>query len=265
MTNKDKLRQTLSVVLATFNEENNLTECLDSIKDIADEIIMVDGSSKDKTVEIAKKFGARVKVTTNKPIFHINKQMAIDMATSDWILQLDADERVSPELKQEILSTINDTQLTFKGYWLPRKNWFLGRFLMKGGQYPDYTLRLYKRGKGRLPQKDVHEQAEVEGEIGYLKESFLHYPYKSFDEYLIKWSRYTSLLATQIKDSLKNKSTMGKCLYALGYVFIKPVHWFVISYIRHKGFMDLWPGFVFSLFSSLRFPVSYIKFIVHSS
>ncbi len=255
------MRKTLSVVLAVYNEENNLVACLDSIKDVADEIVVVDGSSKDKTVDIAKKFGAKVKVTTNKPIFHINKQMAIDMATCDWVLQLDADERVSEELKKEIKSAISHQPSVVNGYWIPRKNWFLGRFLVKGGQYPDYTLRLYKRGKGRLPQKDVHEQAEVEGEIGYLKESLLHYPYKSFDEYLIKWGRYTSLLATQIKDSLKNKSTIEKCLYALGYIFIKPVHWFVISYIRHKGFMDLWPGLVFSLFSSLRFPVSYIKYL----
>lgn len=260
-------KQTISVVLATYNEEENIAACLNSIKDIADEIVVVDGSSKDKTVEIAKKFGAKVKITTNKPIFHINKQMAIDMATRDWVLQLDADERVTPELANEIKeilshkSYILSPKSDINGYWLPRKNWFLGRFLSKGGQYPDYTLRLYKKGKGRLPQRDVHEQAEVEGEIGYLKESLLHYPYKSFDEYLIKWSRYTSLLATQIKDSLKNKSTISKCLYALGYIFIKPVHWFVISYIRHKGFMDLWPGFVFSLFSSLRFPVAYVKYL----
>src|SRR3989344_2002590 len=130
-----------------------------SVKELADEICIVDGGSIDKTVEIAKKYNAIIKISDNPQVFHINKQKAIDMATSDWILQLDADERVTPQLKQEILSTINDTQLTFKGYWLPRKNWFLGRFLMKGGQYPDYTLRLYKRGKGRLPQKDVHEQA----------------------------------------------------------------------------------------------------------
>ncbi len=95
-------KPTISVVLATYNEEENIAACLDSIKDIADEIVVVDGSSKDKTVEIAKKFGAKVKITTNKPIFHINKQMAIDMATKDWVLQLDADERVTPSLCDDI-------------------------------------------------------------------------------------------------------------------------------------------------------------------
>ena len=131
------MRKTLSVVLAVFNEEKNLAACLESFKDIADEIVVVDGTSTDKTVEIAKKFGARVKVTTNKPNFHINKQMAIDMAKSDWILQMDADEHVSEEMKKEIRDILENDSKEYNGYWMPRKNWFLGRFLLKGGQYPD--------------------------------------------------------------------------------------------------------------------------------
>ncbi len=259
------MRKTLSVVLATYNEEKNLSDCLLSVKDIADEIAIVDGSSKDKTVEIAKKFGVKVKITTNKPIFHINKQMAIDMATKDWILQLDADERVSEELKKEIKSRISHQPSVVNGYWLPRENWFLGRFLLKGGQYPDYTLRLYKKGKGRLPQKDVHEQAVIDGEVGYLKNPLLHYPYENFYSYLTKWNRYNDLLATQIKEEVKNKNLFSKIFSAINYLIIKPLYWFIITYIRHKGFMDLWPGFVFSLFSSLRFPVAYAKYIIHNT
>lgn len=253
-------KQTISVVLATYNEEKNLRKCLDSVKDWTDEIVIVDGTSKDKTVEIAKEFKAKIKITTNKPIFHINKQMAIDMAVCDWILQLDADEVVSESLKNEIKSIIykNDE---INGYWIPRKNWFLGRFLAKGGQYPDYTLRLYREGKGRLPQKDVHEQAEVQGGIGYLKEPLLHYPYKNFSEYFHKWNRYTNLIATQIRDEMRSKNVINKFFYGFIYLFIKPTHWFIITYIRHKGFVDGWSGFVFSLFSSLRFPVSYVKYL----
>lgn len=253
-------KKTLSVVLATFNEEENLNKCLSSIKDFADEIVIVDGSSKDKTLEIAEKFKAKIRVTSNKPIFHINKQMAIDMATSDWILQLDADEVVSESLSKEILDTIQK-KTDINGYWIPRKNWFLGRFLMKGGQYPDYTLRLYKKGKGKLPQKDVHEQAVVEGKTGYLKEALLHYPYKNFNEYFKKWERYTGFIAGQIKAEQNKKNIVGKIFYALVYLIIKPSHWFLITYVRHKGFLDLWSGFVFSFFSALRFPVSYIKYL----
>ena len=252
-------KQELSVVLATFNEEKNLSGLLDSVKDLADEVIVVDGTSTDRTVEIARSYRAKVIVTENLPNFHINKQRAIDLATKDWILQLDADERVSPELAQEIAEKIRNS---VNGYWIPRKNWFLGKFLMKGGQYPDYTLRLYRNGKGRLPQKDVHEQAIVEGKTGYLKNALLHYPYENFSSYLTKWNKYNDLFAVQIRENLKDKNFFVKIFYAIVYLFIKPAHWFLTTYIRHKGFMDLWPGFVFSLFSALRFPVSYIKYLV---
>ena len=254
-------RKTLSVVLATYNEEKNLPSCLDSVKDLADEIIIVDGSSTDKTVEIAKKYGAIVKVTTNKPNFHINKQMAIDMASKDWILQLDGDEHISPEQKVEIKEILEKDSKEFNGYWMPRKNWFLGRFLMKGGQYPDYTLRFYRKGKGRLPQKDVHEQAEVEGKVGYLKSALLHYPYKDFGHYLNKWNRYNILFAEQIREEQSKKNIFQKIFYAFGYLVAKPGHWLLTTFIRHKGFVDGWQGFTFSLFSALRFPVSYIKYL----
>lgn len=260
--------QQVSVVLATFNEEKNLAACLDSVKDLADEIVVVDGSSTDKTIEIAKKYGAKILVVENLPNFHINKQKAIDLATKDWILQLDADERLTPELQREIKDKIENWKLgngnSVNGYWVARKNWFLGRFLMKGGQYPDYTLRLYRRGKGHLPQVHVHEQAEVEGRVEYLKHALLHYPYRSFLAYLIKWNRYNDLLAAQIKENLKGKSLFVEIFYVVGYLIIKPVHWFLTTYIRHKGFMDWWPGFVFSFFSALRFPVSYLRYIMNN-
>jgi len=248
-------KQTISVVLATYNEEKNLPDCLESVKDFADEIVIVDGQSFDKTVEIAKKYNAKIKITTNKPIFHINKQMAIDMASSDWILQLDADERISEELKKEILSAVNTTSLN--GYWIPRKNWFLGRFLTKGGQYPDYTLRLYRKGKGRLPQKSVHEQAEVSGTIGFLKNPLIHIADPSFSRYIKRWGRYTNLIAAELKE----KNIGYNPIFAIKYILILPIWWFLLTYIRHKGFVDSWQGFVFSFFSSLRFPAAYLKYI----
>lgn len=246
---------TLSVVLATFNEEKNLPSCLDAIKDIADEIIIVDGGSKDNTVNIAKQYNARVLVTDNPQVFHINKQKAIDMAAKDWILQLDADEIVTEDLKKEIVKKMH--RLDADGYWIPRKNYFLGRYLTKGGQYPDYTIRLYKRGKGRLPQKTVHEQAVVDGKVGYLKNALLHNADPTFKRYLMRFDRYTDLIATQLQEK-KNKNP----LLPIEYLFAQPSWWFLSTYIRHKGFMDSWQGFFFSFFSSLRFPVSYIKFLI---
>ncbi|MDP3988191.1 MAG: glycosyltransferase family 2 protein [Candidatus Levybacteria bacterium] len=245
----------LSVVLATFNEEKNLPQCLESVQGLADEIVVVDGSSKDKTAEIAKKFGAKVYVTDNPPIFHTNKQKAIDKATGNWILQLDADERVTPTLCDEIKSQINKNDIN--GYWIPRKNWFLGRFLMKGGVYPDYTLRLYKRGKGWLPQKSVHEQAVVEGKVGYLKNPLIHIADLTFSRYLLRFGRYTDL----IRDELKEKKIGYNPVMGIKYLIILPFWWFLFTYVRCKGFMDSWQGLIFSFFSSLRFPVSYIKYI----
>lgn len=257
--NKDK-KQELSVALATFNEEQNLPALLDSVRSLADEIVVVDGSSMDRTAEIARRYKAKVIVVENLPNFHINKQKAIDLTTKDWVLQLDADERVPEELVNEIKQKITSNS-SVNGYWMPRKNWFLGRFLMKGGQYPDYMLRLYRKGKGYLPQVHIHEQAKVVGQVGYLRHSLLHYPYRNFKVYLLKWNRYNDLLATQIKENLKSKNYFAKIAYGVGYSIIKPAHWFLTTYIRHKGFMDLWPGFVFSFFSALRFPVSYFKYL----
>lgn len=252
----------ISVAIAVYNEEDCIGRCLDSVSGWCSEIIVVDGKSSDRTAEIVKRKGIKVFSTINRENFHINKNIAIDRCTGDWILQLDADEVVSPELRKEIISTIN-SQLTtnnrqpINGYWIPRKNYFLGKFLTKGGQYPDYTLRLYKRGKGRLPEKSVHEQAQVSGETGYLTSPLLHYSYPDFQHYLEHFDKYTTIFAHE----LANENT-GINLFALvSYMFIKPVHWFLLTSIRHKGFMDGTAGLVFSFFSALRFPVSYIKYL----
>ncbi len=244
----------ISVAVATFNEEQNIGKCLESVVDWVDEIVVVDGSSSDDTVGIAKKYKAKVILSDNPPIFHINKQKAIDACSGKWILQLDADEVVTIDLKEEILEVVNNQLIN--GYWIPRKNYFLGRFLHKGGQYPDYTLRLYRRGKGKLPCKDVHEQAIVEGNTAYLKNPLLHYPYPTFGDYLEHYKRYTTLISRQYKE----KKIPKNIIYALYYIKIKPIHWFLLSYFRHKGILDGFPGFIFSFFSSLRFAVSYIKY-----
>jgi len=245
----------LSVVLATFNEEKNLSDCLDSVKLLADEIVVVDGTSKDKTRVIAKSFGARVYKVPNVPIFHKNKQLAVDKAKGKWILQLDADERLTPELKKEIQQVIKTKKPAFTGYYLPRKNWFLTRFLTKGGQYPDHVIRLFLKGKGHFPCITVHEQIEINGSVGYLKHPLTHLSDTSFNRYLTRFNRYTSLDA----QALKQQGRKATFTLAIKYFIIKPLSWFFSTFIRHKGFVDGLPGFIFSLMSSLRFPVIYLK------
>ena len=279
----------LSVVLAVYNEEKNLEACLASVKDITDDIVIVDGSSTDNSVEIAKKFGARVVVTDNPPIFHINKQKAIDLAKHEWILQLDADERVSPELAREMqsMTVMSDQEIEqyqkrlpnrklflrhqellekrdgnigtqhgqYAAFFLPRLNYFLGHYIRYGGVYPDGVIRLIRKGKAYLPCKSVHEQMVVDGRVGWLQHDLYHFDSPTFKRYLQRNNRYTDLLATELQkqDANKNPLTPVKQLVLL------PTWWFALTYLRHKGFKDGWPGFVFSFFSSLRFPISYVK------
>lgn len=253
------MKTTLTVALAVYNEESNITHCLEAVKDIADQIVVVDGHSTDNTVSLAKKFSnTKIISTTNKPIFHINKQMAIDAATSDWILQLDADEVVSPELATEIkkLLTKSFTEVKEAGFWIKRKNFFLGRFLTKGGAYPDSTIRLYKKGLGRLPCLSVHEQAQIDGPVGILKNDLLHYADPSFSRYLLRNNRYTTLIAQELKDQ---KIPLNIFSF-LNYFILKPIYWFLLAYFRHRGYVDGFAGFVFAWYSSLRFPISYIKY-----
>ncbi len=250
----------ISVVLATYNEEKNIRRCLEAVNDWTDEIIVVDGSSTDQTRDIAQQLGTRVIKTTNKPNFHINKQMAMDEAEGDLILQLDADEVVDQDLKQFILDLHQQLQqdpeqVSHSAWYLKRKNLLMGRWLKKGGQYPDPVIRLYLKGKAILPQEDVHEQMEVEGSVGWAKGHLLHYANPTFNDYWRKFNTYTSFKAQQLqKQGLKLGLFNG-----LNYLIIKPIGTFLKLYLRHKGFVDGFPGFVFALFSGLHHHVAYLK------
>lgn len=249
----------LSITLATYNEENNIKRFLDFFTGMADEIVLIDGQSTDKTIEIAKKYkDVKIISSKNKPMFHINKQKGIDTCKGNWILQMDADELLTPELKKEILEITSKKpeEVKFDGFWIKRKNYFLGAFLKKGGVYPDPTIRLYKNGKGHLPCKDVHEQAVIDGEIGWLKHDMEHYADPSFSRYLLRANRYTTLLASQLKEQ---KVPLNYFSF-LNYYFFKPIHWFLLTYFRHRGYVDGFRGFVFSFFSALRFPIAYTKY-----
>lgn len=256
----------LSLCIATYNEEKNIHYPLDSAYELVDEVIIVDGGSSDKTIEKAQSYGKKVKVfiEKNPAMFHINKQKALEKAKGEWILQLDADEALSDELKKEIKKVISDQWLVVSkepitnhqspiAFHVPRKNFFFSRFLTKGGQYPDYTIRLYKNSTARFPCKSVHENVEIKGEIGYLKNPILHYADPDFSRYLKRWDRYTSLEADMLLKEVKSPWMF------FDYFFFKPLVWFLMTYFRHKGFMDGFPGFVFALFSSIRFWAVYIK------
>ena len=247
----------LSVVLAVHNESAMLAKCLKAVEDLWDELVIVDGESTDDTVKIAKSFGARVISTTNKPNFHINKQMAIDAAKFELVFQLDADE-ITDALLHEFLAKLkaqDPTQASFSGWWVRRRNWFLGQFMRKGGQYPDPVIRIFRHGKGHLPQKDVHEQIAIDGDVGWADGHLLHYSNPTFADYLRKWNAYTSLTAQH----LQRQGKLPSLPMFLEYCLWKPVATTVSLWILHKGFMDGWSGFFFALWSGLHHLVAYLK------
>jgi len=253
----EKNKVTLSVALATYNEEDVLAKCLESIASWVDEIVIVDGGSKDKTVEIAQRYKAKVISTDNPPIFHINKQKAVDACKKDWILQLDADEIISTPLKEEILVSIDDDTKPYIGYYIPRKNFFLGIWMKKGGQYPDYVIRLFERGKGKFPSRSVHEQVTISGDVGYLKNPLLHYPYETFSEYWEKALRYSKLVARELAKQRAPKNIIT----AFSFFIVKPLYTFMNLFIRHRGIMDGGVGFLFAFFSALQHPIAYIEYV----
>jgi glycosyltransferase involved in cell wall biosynthesis len=246
----------ISIALSVYNEERCLQQCLDSVKEMTDEIVIVDGGSTDKTLEIARSFTSNIIQTDNPPMFHINKQKAISACTCEWILQLDADEVVTQALKAEIVKKISNSDQSVNGYNIPRRNIFWGHEMKKTGVYPDYVIRLFKNGKGSFPCKSVHEQILIDGQVDYLKEPLIHHSYQTFKDYWKKANAYTSLAAQDLKEKKVKKTVVSAFFHGVVY----PTKTFLTLYIRNQGFVDGIYGFLFSFFSSLHHPIAFWKY-----
>lgn len=229
----------ISVCLATINEEENIKDCLESVR-WADEIVIVDGQSTDKTVAIAKKYTNKVFRRKNPLMFHLNKQKAFDKATGDWILYLDADERVPAKLKAEILKAVKGS---VNGYWLPRKNIIFGKWIKNDFWYPDYQLRLFKRGKAFLPCKSVHEQPKLEGKAKYLKNHLVHYNYRTVSQFVRKIDTLYSPNDAQV---YLTKGKQVDWYDAIGFPFKE----FLATFFARKAYQDGLHGLVLSLFQA---------------
>lgn len=184
------MKKSLSVAIATYNEEINIRECLESVK-WAEEIVVFDESSTDQTVAIAKKYTDRIFVVKHDPMFHKTKQQAMDKCTGDWILQLDADERIAPRLAEEIKKVISRPE-GMMAFRMPRRNFIFGRWMEHSGWYPDHQVKLFQRGKGHYPCQTVHEVIKVEGEIGSLQSELIHHHYTSVFQFIERLNRYTA-------------------------------------------------------------------------
>ena len=243
----------ISVVIAAKNEEESIKNCLEGVK-WADEIIIVDDMSDDRTVEICREYTENIFLNDSGGIFHKNKNLGIEKAGGDWILSLDADEVVTPELAAEIKEVLDKEEKI--GYYLLRKNYFLGKWIKGCGWWPDHIIRLFKNGVSRwpLPPHDTPKIKEKE-RVGYLKNPLIHHSYRSMNQYFKKFSHYTSYLAWE-EDEKGMRVTVPNFLILF---LVKPVFSFFRKYILRKGFLDGLRGLFISFSSGLVIFVTYAK------
>lgn len=236
----------LSVILITKNEEANIRDCLRSVS-WADEIVVVDSGSTDATVSICKEAGARVYVHADWPGFGPQKNRALGYASKDWVLSVDADERVTPELHAELVQAMNEGGA--QGFYLPRLSQFCGKFIRYSGWYPDYVLRLFKRGAGKFSDSLVHESVLLTGRADRLKTPLLHYSYLTTDDVERKVEHYSAAAAQQMFKSGKRSNWPDAALRA-GWAFVR-------TYILRLGVLDGSAGFKIAL---MNVRTTYLKY-----
>lgn len=241
----------LSVILITKNEAANVRACLESVT-WADEIIVVDSGSIDGTLDIAREFTGNIYVHDDWPGFGKQKNRALDYATGDWVLSLDADERVTPKLRTEIGAVLANPQVS--GYEIPRLSSFCGRFMRHSGWHPDYVLRLFRRGNGRFDEVPVHESVQLKGGTVRLKTPLLHYSYRDFDDVLDKLNRYSSAAAAVQKQRCKRGG--------LGTAVAHGLWSFIRTYFLRAGFLDGREGFMLAILNAEHSYYRYLKLML---
>lgn len=256
MSSDRPVRATLSVIIITLNEAAHIAECLKSVS-FADEIVVVDSGSTDGTRKIAQELGAKVVLTEDWPGFGRQKNRALDLATCEWVLSIDADERVTPELQEELLkvlqaaasggepagATTSVSPTNFAtAYRIARLSNFGGRWIRHSGWWPDHVLRLFKRGTARFKDVAVHESVVTDLPIATLKGHFLHYPYASLEQFINKINHYSSEAAAMMHARGKQTSVLGAWGHA-AWTFIR-------IYLLRRGFLDGKEGFILAMMAA---------------
>ncbi len=234
---------TISIAMIAHNEAVNLPRSLSSVQ-WADEIVVVDTDSNDNTGEVARQFGAKVFCRPNERNLNINKNFAIERCSGDWVLVLDADEVVLDTLAGEIRKVIQTNDAD--GYLIPRRNYVMGKWLRFGSQYPDYQLRLFRRGKGRFAAVHIHERLQVDGKVKVLSQPMEHYPYISIESLVYKGVRDSEFEA---RFRLERGAKVSLCLFWFNGI-VKPYVRFIRRYIFKGGFLDGVPGLIIALFDA---------------
>ncbi|MBN1841167.1 MAG: glycosyltransferase family 2 protein [Deltaproteobacteria bacterium] len=239
----------LSVCVICFNEEQNIRRCLESAS-WADEIVVVDSMSEDKTVEIAKEYTDSV---FQRPWtgYENQKNFALSKARGDWIFSVDADEEVTEALRNEIKAEIRKTNAK-DGYRIPRRSFYQGRWINHSGFYPDRQLRLFKCERGRWTGGRVHERVEINGSIGDLENDLLHYPYKGIiSGQLQTVNNFSTLMAEDMQEKGKR--------YHVSLLLLRPLFKFVEVYLLKRGFLDGLAGFIIATSSAYAMFIRYVK------
>ncbi len=236
----------ISVIVITKDEEKNITDCLKSIH-WADEIIVVDAESSDRTVELTKNFTEKIFIRKWEG-YVPQKKYALSLASNEWVLSLDADERITPELKDEI-NNISENQ--FDGYKIRRKNFLYSKEIKSCGWESDYQLRFFRKNKTTLNDRLVHEKFSVDGNIGIFKEPMIHYTFNSFSDYFSKINHYTSLKARELYNQKRKIN---------GWIIVThTISSFFIFFIMKKGFKDGVYGLIISILHSISTAINYLK------
>ncbi len=238
----------ISVIVLAKNEEKNLPGCLESIRQLADEILVIDDNSTDKTTEIAKKFGAKVFTHPLNNNFAQQHNFGLEKAKGQWVLFVDADERVSPELIKEIKEKIKSCSIAnglpkFDGFYLKRQDFFGGRALRYGETAKVRLLRLAKKGKGKW-QREVHETWKIKDKVGELKNPLLHYPHQTISDFIDHVNFHSTLHAQALKKEGVKPSFFRIIFY--------PKAKFIQNYIFRLGFLDGMPGIIVALMMSFH-------------
>ncbi len=231
----------ISAVLITYNEEDKIQRALGSLQSVSDEIVVVDSDSTDTTVELCSRYTDRI-LTKSWQGYRDQKQFATDQASHEWVLSLDADEALSPQLEDEILQW-KEQDDNFEGYYLPRKTFFMGRWIEHTTWYPDWQLRLFRKSQGRWGGGRVHESFRVTGPTARFKGQLYHHTYASFSEYLEQLERFSSLAA-------RDRFEEGQRARWFHVLFHPPAI-FLKNYLLRQGFLDGKPGLTVSVLAAV--------------
>lgn len=239
----------ISATVITKNEQDNIVRCLHALS-FADEIVVVDSQSSDRTVKLAEAYASTILI--NPWPGHIQqKNYAIEQATGDWIISIDADEVVTPELKEEILEAKRNGFYGRDGFYLPRQSMFLGKWIRHGGWFPDYHLRLFQKDKGRFGGRNPHDKVMLKGQAGYFKNHLLHYTYPSLEDYFERFNSYTGIAARELRQAGR-KASLWRLIFSPPATFMK-------MYFFKLGFRDGLEGFILSVLSAYYVLVKNLK------